>query len=450
MKNKKSIFERILRKKEENIEKQQYQIHLKNKKTKLELEKEEENYKLKLKKNEKEDEKEISITKENNIIEIKKDEDTIVKAKVKKSIIEELEESLKEKKEFEIVIQDENERQIKEELKNLIQKDKKDLQIINEQLEQIEKETKVNKNNEEIKELEKKVEIIKQNIETIKKHYQIISEYYDFKGYSDLNNIILITCIDDYKFYKNQTDIDVLVIKCKEESKKLDTIIEVTNKCIETDKKILEVKKNNEQKNEEYNETKEKISVLDQSFEKIDKNIKEQDIFVKQLTEDIETIDKNLQDERIFNWSKSLLNNLSKIAVSTYLMPIFPSISLIIQSILLQKSVEQIRNIFNPSIKKTIITKKIVENYVKIINDKTSIMKTYEEFLLTNIENIQNLKKEYIQKFSQYKDILEGYEENLKKINKSIELLKIKNEKLQETKKEIKKQKQKVLSLRND
>lgn len=449
------FFRHLLRRKKlglnkNNIVTSKYQQTTVNTLTsKVKIEKENDVYKIKGEKVKTIEESKIDIIKENDLIEIIEDEDVILKSRVELKVIEQLEEAINNNKKFDIKIEDINEKKIKTELSKLIKKDKENLNKINKEFENIEKETTIYKSKESIKELEKKIEVVKQKTNEIKKHYQIISEYYDFKGYSNLKNTILINSIEDYTFYKNTTDVDKLVNECKKECKKLDTIIEITNKCIESDKKILEVKNYNEKMNEKYNESKEKIDLVSNSYEKIDKNIKEQDDFLLRLESDIQTLDEKFNNMAYFDGTTSLINNLIKMGLNTYLIPLFPPIGLIIQALLLEKSIEGIRRLFNPDIKKTFVSQKVISKYINIIYDNKNTMDLMEQFLSKNINNIKDLKSEYINQFEKHKDILNDYEENIKKIDDIINKLEEKNKRVKLMKEELKQKKEKVLSLKN-
>lgn len=417
--------------------------------SKVDIEKENNDYIIKGKKVDKIEESSISIVKENNLLEISKNDDVILKTKVQKSILEELEESIKNNKKFEIKLEDVNEKNIRNELNKVIENDKKEILKINEEILKIDEKANIYQKNEYIDELKEKLEDVKKRLSEIRKHYEIISVYYDFKGYSNLNNTLLINSIEDYSFYKNADEIDELVMNCKKESEKLSVIIDVTDKCIKTDKKVLEVKKYNQKMNEDFLMQKEKISLIDEGYEKIDKNIKSQDEFLKKIDKDISYLEDKLKNFRLFDASKSLFNNMFTIGLCTNLMPIFPSFRLLLQVILLKTATDGIRSVLNPEFKKEIITKNVIKDYINIIYENKNNIDLINKNLDSSISNIVEIRKEYISKFGNFSDVFDDYDVYLKKIDLFIKKLNEKKEELIKIKKELNNKKQKILELKN-
>lgn len=439
-----------LRLKKDDIVTQKYQINsvVNLKTSKVDIEKENEKYIIKGAKVDIPQKSPIEIIKTRNLINVTKDEESIVKARVEEKVIQKLEEAINNNKKFEIKIEDINEKNIRTELSTLIKKDKEETKKIEEELGQINEKATPFNTLEDVKKLEQRINEIKTRLSAIQKHYKIISEYYEFKGYNELQNTILINSIEDYTFYQNSTNIDKLVNECKQECKKLDTIIEATDKCIKTDKKVLEVKKYTEKRDEEYTRSKEEIKLIDATYEKIENNIKYQDEFLVKLENDIENIEGKLNDKNTFASTTSLLDNLFKMTMNAYLMPFFPSLSIIIQAILIEKSIKGIRSFLNPEIKRDFITRKFIGKYIKIIYDNKATLEATENLLTSNIEEIKNLKQDYIEKFGPYSDYLDGYKENLKKMENALDKLTKKNIKVKEMKEELKKKKEKILELK--
>ena len=166
------------------------------------------------------------------------------------------------------------------------------------------------------------------------------------------------------------------------------------------------------------------------------------------LENDIENIEEKLNDKSTFASTTSLLDNLFKMTMNVYLMPFFPSLSIIIQAILIEKSIKGIRSFLNPEIKRDFITRKFIGKYIKIIYDNKATLEATENLLTSNIEEIKNLKQDYIEKFGPYSDYLDGYKENLKKMENAIDKLTKKNIKVKEMKEELKKKKEKILELK--
>lgn len=439
-----------LRLKKDDIVTKKYQINsvVNLKTSKVDIEKENEKYIIKGAKVDIPQKSPIEIIKTRNLINVTKDEESIVKARVEEKVIQKLEEAINNNKKFEIKIEDINEKNIRTELSILIKKDKEETKKIEEELGQINEKATPFNTLEDVKKLEQRINEIKTRLSAIQKHYKIISEYYEFKGYNELQNTILINSIEDYTFYQNSTNIDKLVNECKQECKKLDTIIEATDKCIKTDKKVLEVKKYTEKRDEEYTRSKEEIKLIDEAYEKIENNVKYQDEFLMKLEKDIENIEGKLNDKSTFAATTSLLDNLFKMTMNAYLMPFFPSLSIIIQAILIEKSIKGIRSFLNPEIKRDFITRKFIGKYIKIIYDNKATLEATENLLTSNIEEIKNLRQDYIEKFGPYRAYLDGYKENLKKMENALDKLTKKNIKVKEMKEELKKKKEKILELK--
>lgn len=389
------------------------------------------------------DEYPINIKKNDKIIEIKKDNKVILKTKVTENVLEKI------NNKSEINLEDINEKNIKKELNELIQNDKKQITNINNELNKIEE--KINKcyKNEYIYELEEKISIMKSKVDSIKEHYQIINDYYEFKGYSDLNNILLINSIEDYKFYKTDKEVDELVIHCKEECKKLNTVIDLTDKLVKNDKKILEVKENNNKRNNDYLENKEKIVLINKLNEKLNKNIKEENDFLEKLDDDIKCLDKKLKDITLFNNSKSLITNIFNISVCTNLMPIFPGVRILFQALILKIVIESTGLLLSSDIKRELITKDLINKYIDKIYSNSDNIKSLSSLLKDNISNIKELKEEFIKKFENYKDVLDDYDKYLNKINESIKKLEEKQKLVLKYKTKLDENKEKILEFKN-
>ena len=447
------FIKHLLRRKKQRLKKddivtKKYQTNSAVIKTsKVDIEKEKGKYKIKGQKVNIPQKSPIEIIKTRNLINVKKNDESIIKARIEEKVIQQLEEAINKNKKFEIKIEDINEKNIRAELSNIIKKDKEETKKAQEELEQISKKATPFNTLEDVKKLEQKINEIKTRLSDIQKHYKIISEYYEFKGYNELQNTILINSIEDYAFYQNTTKIDKLVNECKQECKKLDTIIEATDKCIKTDKKVLEVRKYTEKRDEEYIRSKEEIKLIDKTYEKIENNIKNQEKFLLKLEEDIQNIEGKLKDKKKFDATTSLLDNLFKMTINAYLMPFFPSLSIIIQAILIEKSIKGIRACLKPEIKKDFLTKKFIGKYIKIIYDNKATLEATENLLTSNIKELKALKEDYKEKFGPYSEYLNGYEENLIKIENALDKLNQKNTKVKEMKEELNNKKEKILKL---
>ena len=415
---------------------------------KLDVEKKNKDYKLKNKNIDSKKISQIEIRKKDNLIEISKNDEVILKTKIEQEVLEKIEYYVKNNYKFELKIEDLNEKNIKQELNKIIAADKNEVNKISDELDKIETVTPLNKSNEYIKKLEERIKKIKDRLGIIKNHYEVISNYYDFKGYDNLNNILLINSIEDYKFYKTDNEIDELVLHCHEECKKLDVIIDATDKCIKTDKKILEIKKYNEKRDKDYLNDKEKISLIDACYEKINKNMENEKNFLNKLDEDIIYINNRL-DSNLFYNSKTLLDNILNISICTNLMPIFPSFTLLLQTIILKNLTDATRILFNANIKKEIITKNIISKYLRMISENEENMDLIVKYLNDNITNVKEIKKEFVKKFEQHKDALNDYDKYLNKIDLALKNLEEKNKKIEEYKKNLSVKKDKILELKN-
>lgn len=451
MNNRQNIFDKIIERKKTEIKNQNYESDINEnlKISKVELEKEEE-YKLKGKTTKIPLKNQLKIIEEDGKIEIKKGKEIIVKTKLEKELIEKLEELIENNKEFEINIEDINEKQIKTEIKKIIKQDQNELNKIEEEIKKIEEELTIYKSDEEITNIEIKLENIKNRTNNIKEHYNIIGTYYSFKGYDQLNNIILINSIEDYKFYQSTSNINTLVDKCKMENKKLDNIITSANDCLKLDIKLLEVKEYTKKRDEEYLKKNNQIDLINKTYQYIQEKIEDQEEYLLKVQKDIEKINEELRLDTLYNWSNSLLSNMTKLAAQTYLLPIIQSPSNLITLILLNSTVNNISRTLNPYIKKQIVTQKIIKNYIKNIENEKISMDITESLITRNISSIEELKKEYIEKFEKHKEILRDYDEKLEIINKALYQLKQKEEQIKQMKNELKEQKQKVLKLKND
>lgn len=455
MKSGSDFIKHLLRRKKQRLKKDdivtsKYQNnkieHIKS--SKVDIEEENKQYILKGAKVEQFKKSPIEIIKERNIIDIKKNDETVVKAKLEESVIKKIEQAINKNEEFEIKIEDINEKKIRKELTSLIKKDKNETNKINEELDEISKKATIYKKVEEIKELEKRINEIKKRLDTIKKHYEVISEYYEFKGYGELKNTILINSIEDYKFYQNQTAIDKLVIDCKEECKRLDTIIEVTDKCIKADEKVLEVKKYNEKRDEEYLKSREKIKAIDETYDKINKNMKEQNEFLEKLNKDMIVLEYRLKSDEFYENTNRVFDNLLKVSVATYLIPFFPPISIMIQAVLLDIAIRGLSSSLALQKKKEFVSKKVIEKYINILYENKSNLDLVQKLLTDNLSNLKELRKEYVDKFGQFSETFDDYKINLNKIDQSISKLEEKNENMKIVQRDLKEKSVKVLKLR--
>ena len=161
-----------LRLKKDDIVTQKYQINsvVNLKTSKVDIEKENEKYIIKGAKVDIPQKSPIEIIKTRNLINVTKDEESIVKARVEEKVIQKLEEAINNNKKFEIKIEDINEKNIRTELSTLIKKDKEETKKIEEELGQINEKATPFNTLEDVKKLEQRINEIKTRLSAIQKH----------------------------------------------------------------------------------------------------------------------------------------------------------------------------------------------------------------------------------------------------------------------------------------
>ena len=101
--------------------------------SKVDVEKKNKKYKLKGEKTDKLELSPIEIRKKDNLIEIDKKDEVVVRAKLEEEVLKQLERDIKKNRKFELKVEDINEKNIKNELNKLIEKDKKEVNKINDE-----------------------------------------------------------------------------------------------------------------------------------------------------------------------------------------------------------------------------------------------------------------------------------------------------------------------------
>ena len=115
---------------------------------------------------------------------------------------------------FKIFVKDSKE-EIKE-LKKDIKKEEENLKII--------------KNEKQIEEYHKRLEVIKDKINHLKNLYDALLDKYNFEGFEEINDALLASYIDDFKFIHSGDEIDLLVNECIEKLDYLDDVNDLFSK----------------------------------------------------------------------------------------------------------------------------------------------------------------------------------------------------------------------------
>lgn len=390
----------------------------------------------------------IIVKTKGNIVSVQRNE-KIKHIKTTKDEVETLKSRIKEEVLFEQRLEDINEQKIKKQLEKVINEDKKKIALLNEQIDKIKNQTSEYQLSENVENLVVKIKKIKETLENIKSHYTIISDYYDFKGYEFLKNEILLSSIEDYCFYQNEVQIEQFVKNCKNEGKKINSVIETYEKCLKSEEKIIEIKDKTTKRDSEFKEYNNKVLLAESCHKKIIENFDIEDDFIKKINTDLYYIEKKIDNNRIFTKSKSLFNNLFNMAMCTTLMPILPSFRMFIQLILLKNAAETTNIFLNNKVEKTFTTT-ILNEYLSFIFDKEKLVLETEKLLKSTTKDIKEIKNNYINKFSSYSNVYKEYDLYLEKLGKIEKQLLEKQKELDKVRKALENNKTKIKALKKD
>ena len=301
---------------------------------------------------------------------------------------------------FKIFVKDSKE-EIKE-LKKDIKKEEENLKII--------------KNEKQIEEYHKRLEVIKDKINHLKNLYDALLDKYNFEGFEEINDALLASYIDDFKFIHSGDEIDLLVNECIEKLDYLDDVNDLFSKINKLEEKETSKKQKIEYLNRDYYNRVIDYDKLISVNDKIDRYMLKEKEYLDNLEKEINnnTIDTKITTKLKFD--RNYINNLCKINIG---LNCFNKtfIGAFVGAFL-------IKNSLTPLLMRAFKREEVIkysyryEEYSKKISDNLSIVKQTSFLLKDSLRDV-NILKRYME--MEYKDYLKAEEYN-KLYNKIIKL----------------------------
>lgn len=329
-------------------------------------------------------------------------------------------------------------------INKIIENDKRDIESLKYELDQIDKEVKNANDKEKITKIKLQFELINKKIAKIKRDFEIIKDNLEFEDYEELNNYFLIDELDDFKYHNDFASIELLSLKCKQQIEVLEDIVDMYDEAINVSKKVN--KKNKEVKYFDKNTPiiKEKTKEIDLVAKKINNNLILQNKFIEDLNKKIGEAQVKTKVYYKYKGLTELLNNTLSMGVgiysfSTMRKPRFRALKFIVGSILIHNSIKGMMNFLNPEIKKE--TYIYYNDYTAELEKGMSDIVLTNKFLNSSIKDIDILKRDFKNKFMEYQYDLPEYDTMLEKIEMIQKQLLLQKKELNKIEKDLELQK---------
>lgn len=221
----------------------------------------------------------------------------------------------KSTKNNENILSSDIEDRILQHLSRFLKGTKLELKKLKNELQKEEKKLKTIKDKESLEKEEQKLEKIQEKIKQLNDILEKLVYDYDFKYYEELNDELLYRYIDNFKFKSNSLSVDNLVMKCKVEINKLESLTELNLKLNEIQKKKTSKKEIFTILERNYDNNVVDLLKLNSKENIIRRYLDKQSNYLENLTKEINdmTLDKNISSYLLFD--KKYINNLVRLGI---------------------------------------------------------------------------------------------------------------------------------------
>ncbi len=303
---------------------------------------------------------------------------------------------------------------ILKEVNDFVLKSKEDISDIKKDVENLKNDVK--DKNKDSKELEEKFNKLKEKIDKLKAKYNAIKEKYDFSEFYIFESIKLMDGIEDFKSTASLNEMDMMINICKDEINKIDSIVILEQSKKEVGSLVDNEKKDQKDVKIKFIKSKENVKNISNIEETIYNELKMQEQIINEMYDEASYLKKEVtrQVEKIGH--RRILSSILNISFGILTLPFNG------------------KNLFGIALGETMINKGLkemnrkIETHEKIkvsykykdISDSIRAVKDKVEYInlviSDSLNEINKLKENFKNQYSQYENLLEEYDIVLEKI----------------------------------
>lgn len=303
---------------------------------------------------------------------------------------------------------------ILKEVKDFINKSLDNIKDINDSIDVIKKSSK--EKNQNTEQLEKEYEELRKKVKKLKEQFDVASQKYDLSDFSILESIKLISGIEDYKSLASLNEMEMLLKVCKKEISKIDGITISYDTTAKVGADIDSLKQEQKQVKIKFNKEKEKINQLDSIEEVVKKELEYQKSVIDEMYTKASFFEKEVRTKVEYSGYGKILSSVARIAGGILTIP-FTGLKLFgisLGATMVNKGLKQL----NKGLERK--EKMVIDYNYEDLSKKISGVKDkleYTNLVLTDsLNEIEKLKSNLKNYFSEFDVILPEYSEMLKRI----------------------------------
>lgn len=306
----------------------------------------------------------------------------------------------------------EDESIILEEVTNFIDESKKLLSEIKFEINSIKAEIDEQKTQEQIAKLDERYTCIQEKLNDLKKKYLVMKEKYNFDDYEILDNITLIETIENYKTKAKLDELESLVDACKDEVEAIDGVLIEDRKSVGVGEEIVEKKDEIIDRDNAFENTKDKAIYLDDLEKTIQKEAEEQRKIIRELEIKIAKVEHEVvkTTEYVYQ-SGRMFSSFLRIATGILTAPLSNTrlFGVMLGTHLINRGLKDLKSSLIPKeIEKTEVRERYQNVEREILNTKDEVGTTLK-LLDDSLEQIEELQEIFKIKFEPYASYIPEY-----------------------------------------
>lgn len=271
------------------------------------------------------------------------------------------------------------------------------------------------KKEEEI--IKNKYNELRKKISKLKNQYDAIKDKYDLSEFSIIQSIKIMDSIESYKSIATLNEIEMMIMVCRKEIDKIDSITIINDESKKVGKDIENKKDNDGKIKVKFNKSKEIVNDMKNTSEELFLELKEQQGIIDEMYSKASYYEKEVTKKLEYIGYRKILSSLFKITGGILTIPLTGSkiFGVALGSTMISKGLKEM----NKGLEKR---ERIIINYkYEDISSQISNVKDkleYTSLILTDsLNEIKKLKNNFNDIFSEYEYILPDYPDIIEKIN---------------------------------
>lgn len=304
---------------------------------------------------------------------------------------------------------------ILKEVDSFIKKSVETIDEIKKDVEELKQESKIK--NKDTKKVEEKYAELKKKVNKLKSQYDTVKEKYDLSEFAILESIKLIDSISNYKTLANLNELEMMLNVCKKEINKIDSIEIINEDKKKIGSNINNVKKEQKQVKIKFKKSKENINSISSIEDTISYEINRQQEMVDDMYEKASYFEKEISKKTEIIGHRDVLGSLFRIAGGIFTLPLTGRqlFGVALGSTMINKGLKEMNKRLETR-EKIIVDYKYedISKQIEEVKDKVE----YTNLVLTDsLNEINRLKVNFKNIYSEYNEILPEYNSTLEKLN---------------------------------